>query len=87
MIHGYDVLISLKELKAEYPNSFFFKDTLQSIVEGNGSFTGNALRQFKIQCENYVSDRWYLFRIKLNREMENHHYYHVGLPNLLIQNV
>ena len=51
VIHDFSLPISIKELRAEYPNSpFFSKDTYRYIVKGSCSFTGKAKRVFKAEC-------------------------------------
>ena len=60
-------LISVKELRAEYPNSPFFKDIYRYIVKGSCSFTGNAKRVFKAEFEDYIVFEGVLFRIKLDK--------------------
>ena len=67
VIHDYSLPISIKELRAEYPNSPFFKDIYRYIVKGSCSFTGNAMRVFKAECEDYIVFDRVLFRIKLDK--------------------
>ena len=60
--------ISIKEWRTEYPNSpFFFKGIYIYIVKGSFSFTGNAKRVFKAECEDYIVFEGVLFRIKLDK--------------------
>ena len=66
VIHDYYLPISIKELRAENPNSPFFKDIYRYIVKGSCSFTANAQRVFKAECEDYIVFEGVLFRICLD---------------------
>ena len=52
VIHDYTPPLSAKQLRAEYKDSPFFKDIHNYITKGT-CFKGNALRLFKVECENY----------------------------------
>ena len=64
VIHDYKFPLSSKQLRAEYKNSPFFKDIYNYITKGNCCFTGNALRLFEIECEDYIIVEGLLFRIR-----------------------
>ena len=67
VIHDYNVPITIKELRAEYKNSPFFKDIMIYITKGYCKYVGKAQRWFKMQCEDYVVINGVLFRIKYDR--------------------
>ena len=64
VIHDYTLPLSAKQLRAEYKNSPFFKDIHNYISKGTCCFKGNALRLFKVECENYMIFEGLLFQIK-----------------------
>ena len=63
-IHDYTLPLSAKQLRAEYKNIPFFKDIHSYISKGTFCFKGNALRLFKVECENYMIFEGLLFQIK-----------------------
>jgi hypothetical protein len=74
IVHDYEVPISLKELKADFKHSPFFKDIRKYIMKGTCSLpeSYSARRQFKLLCEDFIVVDGVLFRIKLHkvRKME-----------------
>ena len=64
VIHDYTLPLSAKQLRAEYKNSPFFKDIHNYISKRTCCFKGNALRLFKVECENYMIFEGLLFQIK-----------------------
>ena len=71
VIHDYKLPVSVKKLKAEYPNSPFFKDIYKYVMKGTCKYVGKAQRLFKIQCEDYVIMEGVLFKLK--HEGRKHH--------------
>ena len=47
VIHEYNIHITVKELRAEYNNSPYFKDILTYITKGYCRYVGKAQRLFK----------------------------------------
>ena len=68
VIHDYNIPISVKELRAEYKNSPFFKDIVTYISRGYCRYVGKAQRMFKMQCEDYVVVNGVLFKLRYDRE-------------------
>ena len=64
VIHDYTLPLSAKQLRAEYKNSPFFKDIHNYISKETCCFKGNALRLFKVECENYMIFECLFFQIK-----------------------
>ena len=64
VIHDYHLPISVKELRAEYSNSPYFKDIYKYLVKGVCGFIGKAQRLFKLQCEDYIIMEGVLFKIR-----------------------
>ena len=56
VIHDYDIPISIKELRAEYEKSPFFKDIYIYITKGHipSQIRGHAWRKSKTECEDYL---------------------------------
>ena len=67
MIHDYDMPISIKELRAEYEKSPFFKDIYKYVTKGHIHLQvrGHAFRKLKTECEEYLIIEDVLFRIKV----------------------
>ena len=64
VIHDYDIPLTIKEMRQEYPNSPFFRDIHKYIEKGYCRYVGNAQINFKMQCEDFVTIRGVLFRIR-----------------------
>ena len=64
VIHDYDIPLTIKEMRAEYPNSPFFKDIYKYIEKGYCRYVGNTQKNFKMQCEDYITIRGVLFKIR-----------------------
>jgi hypothetical protein len=65
VLHDYTIPISVKELRAEFPNSPFFKDIYRYIIKGICTLPhGTAQKQFKIDCQEFLAIDYVLFRIK-----------------------
>ena len=71
VIHDYKIPVSVKELKAEYPNSPFYRDIYKYIMKGVNRFVGKAQRLFKIQCEDYVVMEGVLFKLRYEGKQQN----------------
>ena len=67
VIHGYRLPLTLKELKASYTKSPFFKDIYIYIARGYSPFKGYAQRTFKNECENYIIFDGILFKIIMGK--------------------
>ena len=63
IIHDLHVPLAVKELRAEYPHSPFFKDIYTYITRGSCRFTGKAKKMFLSQCEEYFVAHGVLFKI------------------------
>ena len=62
MIIPYHYQLNNKEL-----NSPFFKDIHNYISKGTCCFKGNALRLFKVECENYMIFEGFAFSNQTNK--------------------
>ena len=67
VIHDYNIPITVKELRAEYNNSPYFKDIVTYITRGYCRYVGKAQRLFKMSCEDYIVMNGILFRIRYER--------------------
>ena len=67
VIHDYNLPISVKELRAEYPTSPAFKDIYNYVIKGTLHLFGSAARKFKQQCEDFVVMSGVLFKIRYER--------------------
>ena len=67
VIHEYNIPITVKELRAEYNNSPYFKDILTYITKGYCRYVGKAQRLFKLSCEDYLVMNGILFRIRYDK--------------------
>ena len=67
VIHDYNIPVSVKELRAEYPNSPFYQDIYKYIQKGFCRYVGKAQRLFKMQCEDYLIMEGVLFKIRYDR--------------------
>ena len=67
VIHDYNLLISVKELSAEYPTSPAFKDIYNYVIKWTLHLFGSSARRFKQQCEDFVIMSGVLFRIRYDR--------------------
>ena len=70
VIHDYNIPIAVKELRAEYKHSPYFRDILKYITTGYCKYVGKAQRLFKMQCEDYLVMHGVLFRIRYAKEMK-----------------
>ena len=68
VIHEYNIPITVKELRAKYNNSPYFKDILTYITKGYCRYVGKAQRLFKMSCEDYIVMNGILFRIRYDKE-------------------
>ena len=76
-IHDYNIPITVKELRAEYKNSPFFKDILTYITKGYSRYVGQAQRTFKMECDDYIVVNGVLFRLRYDRVDK-------GIPSLVL---
>ena len=67
MIHDYNLPISVKELRAEYPTSPAFKDIYNYVIKGTLHLFGSSARKFKQQCEDFVVMSGVLFKLRYDR--------------------
>ena len=67
IIHDTKLPVSIKELKASYPRSPYFKHIYQYLHRGTSPFKGKADRRFRNECENYILCNGVLFRIIIGR--------------------
>ena len=67
VIHDYNLPISVKELRAEYPTSPAFKDIYNYVIKGTLHLFGSAARKFKQQCEDFVVMSGVLFKIRYEK--------------------
>ena len=67
VIHDYNLPISVKELRAEYPTSPAFKDIYNYVMKGTLHLFGSSARRFKEQCEDFVVMSGVLFKIRYDR--------------------
>ena len=67
VIHDYNLPISVKELRAEYPTSPAFKDIYNYVIKGTLHLFGSSARRFKQQCEDFVVMSGVLFKIRYDR--------------------
>ena len=67
VIHDYNLPISVKELRAEYPTSPAFKDIYNYVLKGTLHLFGSSARKFKQQCEDFVVMSGVLFKIRYDR--------------------
>ena len=68
VIHDCNVLLTVKELKAEYHVDPYFKDIVTYLEKDYCRYVGKAQTVFKMQCEDYVLVNGVLFRIRYNKE-------------------
>ena len=67
VIHDYNLPISVKELRAEYPTSPAFKDIYNYVIKGTLHLFGSPARKFKQQCEDFVVMPGVLFKLRCDR--------------------
>ena len=67
VIHDYNLPISVKELRAEYPTSPAFKDIYNYVIKGTLHLFGSPARKFKQQCEDFVVMSGVLFKLRYDR--------------------
>ena len=77
VIHDYNILISVKALRAEYKRSPYFRDIVKYITTGYCSYVGKAQRLFKMLCEDYILMDDILFKIRYVKEQK-------GKPTLVL---
>ena len=77
VIHDYNIPIAVKELRAEYKHSPYFRDILKYITTGYCKFVGKAQKLFKMQCEDFLVMDGVLFKIRYAKEMK-------GEPTLVL---
>ena len=65
---NYNIPITVKELRAEYNNSSYFKDIFTYITRGYCRYVGKAQRLFKMSCEDYIVMNGILFRIRYEKQ-------------------
>ena len=63
VIHDYELPLTLKEMKAEYPNSPFFADIYKYLTKDTCRFKGKAEQVFKSQCSQYLLIKGLLFKL------------------------
>ena len=68
VIHEYNIPITVKELRAEYNNSPYFKDILTYITKGYCRYVGKFQRLFKMSCEDYIVMNRILFRNRYEKQ-------------------
>ena len=70
VIQDHDIPISIKELSAKYEKRPFFKDIYKYITKGHipSPIKGQALRNLKTECEDYLVIDDALFRIKIPKD-------------------
>ena len=64
VIHDYDIPLTIKEMRAEYPNSPYFRDIHKYIEKGYHRYIGKAQNLFKMMCEDFVTIRGVLFKVR-----------------------
>ena len=64
VIHDYKIPLLIKEIRAAYSSSPYFKDIYKYIEKGYNRYVGKAQRLFKMQCEEYVTIKGVLFKIR-----------------------
>ena len=67
VIHDYNLPVSVKELRAEYPTSTAFKDIYNYVIKGTLHLFGSSAGRFKQQCEDFVVMSGVLFKIRYER--------------------
>ena len=67
VIHDYNLPISVKELRTEYPTSPAFKDIYNYVIKGTLHLFGSSARKFKQQCEDFVVMSGVLFKLRYDR--------------------
>ena len=87
VIHDYKLPLSAKQLRAEYKNSPFFKDIYTYITKGHSCFSGNALRLFKLESEDYIIVEGLLFRIKPSKYKSMPPYLVLCIPESYIPHI
>ena len=70
VIHDYNIPIRVKDLRAEYKISPYFKDIVKYIKTGYCSYVGKAQRLFKMLCEDYILMGDILFKIRYVKEQQ-----------------
>ena len=68
VIHDYKIPISVKELRAEYSTSAFFKDIYKYKKTGIAKTFGRGNLSFKKMCEDYFLIEGVLFKTKYDQE-------------------
>ena len=68
IIHDYKIPISVKELRAEYSTSAFFKDIYKYKKTGIAKTFGRGNLSFKKMCEDYFLIEGVLFKTKYDQE-------------------
>ena len=77
VIHDYQLPMSVKELRAEYPTSPAFKDIYAYVTNGKIHLFGSAVRKFKQQCEDFVVMSGVLFKVRYDSREK-------GKPSLVL---
>ena len=67
ILHNYELPIEIKEMKAEYPRSPYYKDIYKYLQRNICPFTGRAAATFKMLCQDYLTYDGILFRIKWDK--------------------
>ena len=67
VIHDYNIPVTVKELRAEYPRSPYFGDIYKYITKENCRFVGKARKLFRMQCEDYIVMDGVLFKIRYDK--------------------
>ena len=67
VIHDYNLPISVKELRAEYPTSPAFRDIYNYVIRGTLHLFGSPARKSKQQCEDFVVMSGVLFKLRYDR--------------------
>ena len=68
VIHDYQIPLSIKELRAEYPTSAFFKDIYKYKRTGIAKTFGRGNLAFKKMCEDYFLIEGVLFKTKYDQD-------------------
>ena len=68
VIHDYQIPLSVKELRAEYPTSAFFKDIYKYKKTGIAKTFGRGNLAFKKMCEDYFLIEGVLFKTKYDQD-------------------
>ena len=87
VIHDYDIPLTLKELKAEYPRSPFFKDIYKYIEKDYCRYVGKAERVFKMQCTQYITIKGLLFKIVYEPENKGQPSFLLCVPESLVPTI